>query len=460
MNSEFRMRPQATCTSNVLDGRNVGGRLPSSRLASNHHEPHEPGPLVTSVRSSTFSVAALFLLAVACGDSGPKIGPPSALSSTGSGQTAAAGRPLTQPLEVRITDAQGTPLPRVTVAFAVTAGGGSVSAANVDTDAQGAAATVWTLGREAGTAQSVTATVAKRDGTSLTATFTATARAGDPATLARIRGDAQQGGTSTALQDSLVVRVADEFGNPIEGVTVTWTAQGFGAVTPATAVTDAGGLAAASWTLGDMLGAGTVVASAASLATQTFSATAVLAITGITPALLTPGATVTITGVNFNPAAAANGVTIAGNAATVQSATATAVTAVLPASLPCRPAGNVTVALVSSGVRAERRHPARTTEPRTIGVGQLLIGSASDPLSCVELPPEGGRYLIAVSNTSSSPPNATALRLRALTETAATAVTEAVAASAPHAAHADAADALARRARHRTLLESGTREDR
>ena len=398
----------------------------------------------------------LLLLSLACSDEGPKFGPPAALTITGDRQLGPAGRALGLPLTVHVTDARGTSLPAIGVMFTVTAGGGTVSATNVQTGADGIAATNWTLGREAGAAQAVTASVVKRDGTSLHTRFTATASAGAPAILTPVSGDGQQGATGTMLQDSLVVRITDEFGNPSHGVTVDWVAQGGSRAVPAASTTSPAGFAATRWILGDALGPYTVVISQGTAFSLTFTATATVSVTGISPAELTPGATITVSGVNFTPGVAANSLLVAGAPATVQEATATSVTAVLPAVMPCVPPGNVTVSLVSGSIRADRQHPVRVTSPRSIEVGQVLIGSAADPLSCVELPQGAGRYLIGVTNTSATPPVAASLRLRAMV--AGTDYTTAAHARAPDHSVTDRTGALSRRRQHRLLLEAGTRE--
>lgn len=69
----------------------------------------------------------------------------------GDGQTAAAGTTVAQAPQVRVEDAFGQPVAAVSVSFAVTSGGGSVSGAMVDTDAAGLAEVGgWTLGSEGG----------------------------------------------------------------------------------------------------------------------------------------------------------------------------------------------------------------------------------------------------------------------------------------------------------------------
>jgi hypothetical protein len=72
--------------------------------------------------------------------------PASIQNTSGSGQSGSASAVLPQPLVARIVDWRGTGQSGVPVTFRVTAGGGQVSPAQVNTDAQGYARTNWTLG--------------------------------------------------------------------------------------------------------------------------------------------------------------------------------------------------------------------------------------------------------------------------------------------------------------------------
>jgi hypothetical protein len=70
----------------------------------------------------------------------------------GASQSATAGTAVATAPAVVVRDAGGNTLPGVTVTFAVTAGGGTVSRPTATTDAQGtASAGTWTLGSAAGT---------------------------------------------------------------------------------------------------------------------------------------------------------------------------------------------------------------------------------------------------------------------------------------------------------------------
>ena len=77
----------------------------------------------------------------------------------GSGQTGTTGHALHDSLYVLVWDANNNPVRDVTVTFAVTSGGGSVSPATAIARPDGRAATAWTLGAY-GEPQQVTASVA------------------------------------------------------------------------------------------------------------------------------------------------------------------------------------------------------------------------------------------------------------------------------------------------------------
>jgi hypothetical protein len=93
--------------------------------------------------------------------------------STGDGQTGWAGVPLPLPLAVVVQDQFNNPVAGVSVNWAVTGGGGTLSAASSVTAASGAATVVHTLGI-ATPAQTVAASVAGLSGSPVTFTSTST----------------------------------------------------------------------------------------------------------------------------------------------------------------------------------------------------------------------------------------------------------------------------------------------
>ena len=76
--------------------------------------------------------------------------PTSLQKAEGDEQQGSSGSPLAAPLVVSLLDQAGSPMAGVAVTFAVTAGGGTLSATTATTDARGRAATILPLGRTPG----------------------------------------------------------------------------------------------------------------------------------------------------------------------------------------------------------------------------------------------------------------------------------------------------------------------
>ncbi|MEH2078331.1 MAG: N,N-dimethylformamidase beta subunit family domain-containing protein [Nostoc sp.] len=81
---------------------------------------------------------------------------PTITKTSGDNQTGAAGTALPNPLVVQVKDGAGNPQLGVTVNFAVTSGGGSVSPTSAVTNANGQASTILTLGTVLGSTLPVT----------------------------------------------------------------------------------------------------------------------------------------------------------------------------------------------------------------------------------------------------------------------------------------------------------------
>ena len=96
-----------------------------------------------------------------------------------------------------------------------------------------------------------------------------------PRTLTKLSGDSQEGLPREDLPQPLAVSVLDQNGWAFAGAIVTFeVASGGGTLSVETAVTDTGGLAASTLTLGGLLGENTVTVSVAGLDPVTFTATA------------------------------------------------------------------------------------------------------------------------------------------------------------------------------------------
>ena len=221
----------------------------------------EPGPntveaLVAGLDPVTFSAVGSAI-------------PHSLTKLSGRDQQVAAGTALTEPFVVEVKDRKGQPLEGARVTFAVTAGGGTLSATTDTTDADGRASTTLTLGPDPGR-NTVVAKVAD-----LKPVIFSAAGQAIPKTLTRISGDGQQGTAGAALIEPFVVEVRDQNDDPLEGTEVTFAVTaGGGTLSTTTATTDANGRAAVTLTLGSAPGAHTVEARVAGLESVTFTAAA------------------------------------------------------------------------------------------------------------------------------------------------------------------------------------------
>ena len=188
---------------------------------------------------------------------------------SGQEQEGAAGAALGEPFVVEVRDQVGNPLAGATVTFAVSAGGGTLSATTATTDSSGRASTTLTLGRTPGM-NTVRATVAGLQSVAFSATGLAV-----PGTLAKLSGDEQEAEAGAQLAEPLVVSVRDQNGAALPGAVVTFAVLGDGGtLSAATDTTDDGGLAGTTLTLGEELGTYySVEATVAGLAPVTFTAT-------------------------------------------------------------------------------------------------------------------------------------------------------------------------------------------
>jgi len=192
---------------------------------------------------------------------------------SGDQQSSVLARPLPQPIVVRVTDPNDTPVPNATVTFTV-GNGGSVAPTSITTDANGLASATWTLGPGLGQ-QTATAQLVGPPGSPFV-TFTATATGAT--SIAKVSGDNQTAPAGSELPAVLKVRVTGANSQPVLGVTVSFDpGTGGGTASPATATTDANGEATTRWTMPPTTGAKQLVASvstASGAASVTFNATA------------------------------------------------------------------------------------------------------------------------------------------------------------------------------------------
>jgi len=291
-------------------------------------------------------------------------GSPALLSVvSGNEQAATAGTMLANPLVVKLTDEYSNPVPGVTVSFAVTAGSGTLSPTTSTTAANGQAQANLQLGTTAGTV-TVRASVS---GVSAPVVFTVTATAASAVSLAMVSGNNQNGVVGSTLTNPLVVKVSDQYGNGVSGVTVSFAVtSGGGTVSAASAITASNGQAQVSWVLGSTAGANTVQASAGALIPVVFTATGVSATVAV--------GTVGMTSVSGSPGGSARiPVTLSMNGpATVDSvAFGLRVEAVGAA-----PALTDALSFAKDAAMAELTFSDTSAGPGTISVGWLSLATA------------------------------------------------------------------------------------
>ncbi|HEY8196008.1 MAG TPA: Ig-like domain-containing protein [Gemmatimonadales bacterium] len=193
---------------------------------------------------------------VACGGSDLVLpsdaGPGDITLLLGNNQNGPAGAELTDPLVVRVLNRRGDPLPNHRVAFGLAAEvpGARITPDTAETDGEGTARARWVLGNVSGPQTAVARVVGADE---LEVTFNAIVGAAGASRIEAVSGGDQAGAVGTELPDPLIVRVIDGFGNGVEGITVSWSADE-GSVSPNESVTGQDGRAATSWTLGSASG--------------------------------------------------------------------------------------------------------------------------------------------------------------------------------------------------------------
>jgi len=268
-------------------------------------------------------------------------------ANAGDGQNATVGTAVPTPPSVIVRDANNNPVSGVSVTFAVTGGGGSVTGSGATTNASGIATVgSWTLGTAAGS-NTLTATATGLSGSPVT--FTATGTAGAAASVAVSAGNNQSAPIGTAVAVAPSVLVTDGFGNPVNLVSVTFAVTGGGgSVTGATTSTNASGIATlGSWTLGTTSGSNTLSATAAGVVTPaSFTATATA---GATTTLITstsPDPSVSGQSVTVSVSVTASVGTPTGTVSVTDGASAASCTVTLSAG-----SGSCAMALAAAGAR-------------------------------------------------------------------------------------------------------------
>jgi hypothetical protein len=207
----------------------------------------------------------------------------------GQGQIGTVRQALGDSLSVRVITTTGTPVSGISVRWATSSPGATMSPVSNNTAPNGIARSRWTLGQLAGP-QFASATV---DQISSPVNFEATARPGTASFLRVVEGNLQSGVINQAATSALRLQVTDDFDNPVSGVTVDWiyaaagdsgviTVTGPGS-TPVpnttgttltvTTVSDANGDTQATWRYGSVVGIQAVRADAPGAAVVRFTST-------------------------------------------------------------------------------------------------------------------------------------------------------------------------------------------
>ena len=216
-------------------------------------------------------VLAALVAVGACSDNNNSVAPSATavtVVAATNGQTAVVGTALAQPVGVLVVDQNGAPLPNATVTWTIESGAGSVASSTSTTDANGNATVVWTMGTIAGT-DSLEASIAAGANAFIAATATA-----GPASQLTITSGGTQTVTAGSATAPLIVKVADQFANPVASATVTWAVTGGGTLSATTSTTDATGTTQVTLTTLAAPGNYTVTATSGTLTPVTFTITA------------------------------------------------------------------------------------------------------------------------------------------------------------------------------------------
>ena len=192
------------------------------------------------------------------------VGPPVRMVPiSGYNQTAPPNTPLPAPLVVKVLDANGFGVSGVTVNLTDNGAGGTFVANSVVTGSMGKATAQYTTGP---TARKVTVTASTSGLKNLN--YTEYCVAGPAASIVITSGNNQFGHAGTQLPVGLVVRVADQYNNPVSGVNVSFSDGNAGGVfsNPNPGVTSTSGTVTQFYTLPSSLGTVHITAAAAGVA--------------------------------------------------------------------------------------------------------------------------------------------------------------------------------------------------
>ena len=188
----------------------------------------------------------------------PSAGEPATITIVpGNALSGRVGEVLADPLIVEVLDGVRRPVAGATVVIELSSGAAQPD--TVSTAPDGRASAEITLGAVVGEAAGAARVIAPESPVEVETSFTVVALADSANGLAAVSGDSQTAPAGTQLPLPLVVEVTDAFGNPIEGIAITWTPDQ-GSVSETTTTTGVDGRTSVVRTLGPTAGLQTTLA--------------------------------------------------------------------------------------------------------------------------------------------------------------------------------------------------------
>ena len=198
--------------------------------------------------------------------------PASVTASSGNAQSANPGQLLPLALVALVRDQNGNPLSGQQVSWSVSpTGAATLTNTSTTSDANGQVKTNVTFTNTAVGAVTITASLTSNN--KLLATFTETANV-QVTGLSIVSGNNQSAIVSSSFASPLIVQLTTSNGTPTANVPVQFTLTGPGALSAASAITNANGQAQVSVSAGSVTGSITVTASAGNFS-QTFTLTVI-----------------------------------------------------------------------------------------------------------------------------------------------------------------------------------------
>lgn len=256
--SPYNGQPDVGATVNFSDGGKGGTFNPASAVtdASGYASTMYTLPTKSGVSTITISGTGFSTVTTtATANPGPAIW---VIAYSGNKQTGPAGANLPNPLVARAQDSYRNGVPGVTVNFSANKGA-TPNPSSAVTDASGLARSILQLPT---TVATVTVTVSS--GSLRKSTFTEYSVTGPASSVNVTGGNNQFAPAGTQLPQSLTVVVADQYGNPVSGVSVTFDDSGAGGSFSGSnpVVTNSSGVATQLYTLPSNPGTVTINATA------------------------------------------------------------------------------------------------------------------------------------------------------------------------------------------------------